>query len=95
MHNDGYYTTKWFYKVTSLLTEIGHVDILQNLIYVPPKVLSQIYKSHAKEHFVTNWRTRMSNLSKCDVYQLCKVDVEREKYLSVLLPKLAISICKY
>ena len=57
MHNDGYYTTKWLYKVINLLKEIGHVDILQNLIYVPSAVLSQIYKPHAKENVVNNWRT--------------------------------------
>ena len=95
MHNDGYYTTKWFYKVISLLTEMDYVDILQNMNYVPPKILSQVYKTKAKEVFVTNWRNRMSNLTKCDMYQLYKVDFEREKYLRVLQPNLAISLCKY
>ena len=95
MHNDGYYTTKWLYKAISLLTEIGHVDILQYRNYVPSKVLSQIYKTHAKEVFVNSWRNRMSNLSKCDLYQLYKVEFEREKYFRVLQSKLSIALCKY
>ena len=70
MHNGVYYTTKWLYKVVSLPTKIGHADVLQNRNYVPPKVLSQIYKAHAKEVFVNSWRNRMSNLSKCDMYHI-------------------------
>ena len=95
MYNDGYYTTKWLYKVVSLLTKIGHADVLQNRNYVPPKVLSQIYNAHAKEVFVNSWRNRMSNLSKCDMYQLYKIEFEREKYFRVLQPKLSIALCKY
>ena len=37
----------------------------------------------------------MSNLSKCDMYQLYKIEFEREKYFRVLQPKLSIVLCKY
>ena len=64
-------------------------------MFIPPKVLSQVYKSYAKDGFVQRWRDKMTKLSKCDLYQLFKTDFEREKYLTELCPKLAIALCKY
>ena len=34
-------------------------------------------------------------MRKCDTYQLYKVNFEQEKYLSILPPNLAISLCKF
>ena len=97
MHKDGYYTCKWMYKVVSILTEMNRLDILDNKICVPSNVLTQLYKTYAREKFIDSWKTRLANLSKCDLYQLYmyKVSFEQEKYLSVLPPNLATLLCKY
>ena len=87
MHLDRYHTTNWLYKIVSMLTEIGHVNVINEKIFIPPKVLTQVYKSHAKDSFVQRWRDKMTKLSKCDLYQLFKTDFEREKYLTELCPQ--------
>ena len=95
MHTDGYYTCKWMYKVTSILTEMNHLDILNDKRFVPSRVLSQLYKTYARDKYIESWKTRLSRLSKCDLYQLYKVTFEQEKYLAVLPPNLAIVLCKF
>ena len=95
MHKDGYYTCKWMYKVVGILTEMNRLEIIDNKIFVPSNVLTQVYKTYAREKFIDSWKTRLVNLTKCDLYQLYKVSFEQEKYLSVLPPNLATVLCKY
>ena len=78
-----------------MLTEIGFANIIDEGIFVPPKILTQVYKSRARDSFIVNWRVKMANLTKCDMYQLYKTTFEREKYLAEFTPKLAIALCRY
>ena len=50
---------------------------------------------YEKEKFLYSWKRRLTELKKCDSYQLYKVIFEQEKYLSVLLSNFAISLCKF
>ena len=50
---------------------------------------------HLKSRFVENWKLKLSQLNKCDLYCMYKTNFEREKYLGTLPPSLAIVLCQY
>ena len=83
LHNQGIYTTKWLQMANGILHEIGYPRLLQSNGPINKSVLVNYAKYFYRSRYIDTWKTRMSNLSKCDTYVSFKVNFEQEKYLTI------------
>ena len=90
-----FHKTKWIKKIYSLFVQLGKPYIFNTKVQIPPKVMHAEAVKVLKDQFIARWYTYMDNHSKCDLYSLFKPVFGRVKYLSMLPPKLAITLCKY
>ena len=95
MHNNSFYKVKWLKKVKGLFDSLGYLFIFNNCKSFNPKFMYELIFSGLKNNFILKWKESLISHSKCDLYSLFKVNFVQEKYLSVLPPVLAISLCRY
>ena len=87
--------TECFRCVNGILHKIGYPRLLQSNGPINKSVLVNYAKYFYRSRDIDTWKTRMSNLSKCDTYVSFKVNFEQEKYLTILDTLQAIELCKY
>ena len=92
-HSSGY-KSMWLSRIRQLFIEVGDIGTFDGYF-----TLSKSYSKWAnlkfRELFISQNVNRLLTMSKCDTYSMYKRSFACEKYLKVLPPDLAISLCKF